>query len=60
IDTMTKEAESKGWTVSTLGAHGDPSQAMADIKQLVTKKVDAIIVTVFDSTGLAAGLVAAQ
>jgi ribose transport system substrate-binding protein len=59
IDTMTEEAQSKGWTVETLNANGDPSQAITAIKQLVTKKVDAIIVTVFDSTGLAAGLQAA-
>jgi len=60
IDTMTKQAESKGWTVATLNANGDPSQAIAGIKQLVTKQVDAIVVTVFDSTGLAAGLAAAK
>jgi ABC-type sugar transport system substrate-binding protein len=59
IDTMTGEAESKGWTVETLNANGDPSQAITAIKQLVTKKVDAIVVTVFDTTGLAAGLQAA-
>ena len=59
VDTMTAEAKSKGWTVENLNANGDPSQAIAEIKQLVTKKVDAIIVTVFDSTGLAAGLQAA-
>lgn len=60
IDTMSQEAQSKGWTVETLNANGDPSQAIAAIKQLATKHVDAIIVTVFDSTGLAAGLQAAQ
>ena len=59
VDTMTAEAKSKGWTVENLNANGDPSQAIAEIKQLVTKKVDAIVVTVFDSTGLAAGLQAA-
>ncbi|WP_192181368.1 substrate-binding domain-containing protein [Mesorhizobium amorphae] len=59
VDTMTKEAQSKGWTVETLNANGDPSQAITSIKQLATKKVNAIIVTVFDSTGLAAGLQAA-
>jgi ribose transport system substrate-binding protein len=59
IDTMSAEAKSKGWTVENLNANGDPSQAVAAIKQLATKKVDAIIVTVFDSSGLAAGLQAA-
>jgi ribose transport system substrate-binding protein len=59
VDTMAAEAKSKGWTIESLNANGDPSQAIAQIKQLVTKKADAIIVTVFDSTGLAAGLQAA-
>jgi ribose transport system substrate-binding protein len=59
VDTMAAEAKAKGWTVESLNANGDPSQAIAQIKQLVTKKADAIIVTVFDSTGLAAGLQAA-
>ena len=52
VDTMSAEAKAKGWTVENLNANGDPSQAIAQIKQLVTKKADAIIVTVFDSTGL--------
>ena len=60
IDTMTEAAEAKGWSVENLNANGDPSQAITSIKQLVTKGVDAIIVTVFDSTGLAAGLSAAE
>jgi ABC-type sugar transport system substrate-binding protein len=59
VDTMTQAAASKGWAVETLNANGDPSQAITSIKQLATKKVNAIIVTVFDSTGLAAGLQAA-
>ena len=59
IDTMTSAAKDKGWAVQTLNANGDPSQAISAIRQLVTKGVDAIIVTVFDSTGLAAGLAAA-
>jgi ribose transport system substrate-binding protein len=59
VDTMTQEAKSKGWAVDTVNANGDPSQAITSIKQLATKKVSAIIVTVFDSTGLAAGLQAA-
>ena len=51
VDTMAAEAKSKGWTVENLNANGDPSQAIAQIKQLVTKKADAIIVTVFDFDG---------
>lgn len=60
IDTMTVTANEKGWSVETLNANGDPSQAITAIRQLATKQVDAIIVTVFDSTGLAAGLAAAE
>jgi ribose transport system substrate-binding protein len=59
VDTMAAEAKSKGWSAEMLNANGDPARAIAQIKQLVTKKADAIIVTVFDSTGLAAGLQAA-
>ena len=51
VDTMASEAKSKGWTVESLNANGDPSQAIAQIKQLVTKKADAIIVTVFELDG---------
>ncbi|MEQ8701825.1 MAG: sugar ABC transporter substrate-binding protein [Bauldia litoralis] len=60
IDTMTEAATSQGWSVETLNANGDPSQAITAMKQLATKGVDAIIVTVFDSTGLAAGIAAAE
>jgi ribose transport system substrate-binding protein len=60
IDTMTEAAEAKGWSVEVLNANGDPSQAITAINQLVIKDVDAIVVTVFDSTGLAAGLRSAQ
>ena len=60
VDSMTKDAESRGWTVENLNANGEPLQAITAIKQLVTKKVDAIIVTVFDSHGLAAGVSAAK
>jgi ribose transport system substrate-binding protein len=59
VDTMTAEAKAKGWDVELLNANGQPQQAIIAIKQLVTKKVGAIVVTVFDSTGLAAGLAAA-
>jgi ribose transport system substrate-binding protein len=60
VDSMTKDAVSKGWTVTNLNAQGEPLQANTAIKQLVTKKVDAIIVTVFDSTSLASGIAAAK
>ena len=60
VDSMTAEAKSKGWAVTNLNAQGDPLQANTDIQQLVTKKVNAIIVTVFDSHALAAGIAAAK
>jgi ribose transport system substrate-binding protein len=60
VTAMTAEAKSKDWSVQNLNANGDQQQAVTDIKQLVTKNVSAIIVTVFDSTALAAGLAAAK
>lgn len=60
VDTMTGAAGDMGWESVVLDANGDPSQAIASINQLVVQQVDAIIVTVFDSTGLAAGLRAAN
>jgi ABC-type sugar transport system substrate-binding protein len=60
IDSMTHDAEAKGWKVENLNANGEPLQANTAIKQLVTKKVNAIIVTVFDSNSLAAGIAAAK
>ena len=60
VSSMTKSAEAKGWTVINLDGRGDPSQANTAINQLVTRKADAIIVTVFDSTSLASGLAAAR
>lgn len=60
VDTMAETAEGMGWSTVTLDANGDPSQAITAIKQLVIQKADAIIVTVFDTTGLAAGLMAAN
>jgi ribose transport system substrate-binding protein len=60
VDSMTNDAKARGWTVTNLNAQGDPLQANTAIKQLVTKKVDAIIVTVFDSNSLASGIAAAS
>lgn len=60
VDTMTADARAKGWTVSSLDARGEPLQANTAMKQLVAKKVAAIIVTVFDSTSLASGIAAAR
>jgi ribose transport system substrate-binding protein len=60
VDSMTDDAKARGWTVTNVNARGEPLQANTAIKQLVTKKVDAIIVTVFDSNSLASGIAAAK
>jgi ribose transport system substrate-binding protein len=60
VDSMSNDAKARGWTVTNLNARGEPLQANTAMKQLVTKKVDAIIVTVFDSTSLASGIAAAK
>lgn len=60
VSSMTAEAKAKGWSVDKLNANGNQQQANTDIQQLVTKRVSAIIVTVFDSNALASGLAAAK
>lgn len=60
VDSMTADAKGRGWSVINLNAQGEPLQANTAMQQLVTKKVDAIIVTVFDSHALAAGIMAAK
>ncbi|HEX4767526.1 MAG TPA: sugar ABC transporter substrate-binding protein [Lichenihabitans sp.] len=60
VASMTADAQAKGWTVTNLNAQGEPLQANTAMKQLVIRKADAIIVTVFDSTSLASGIAAAR
>jgi ribose transport system substrate-binding protein len=60
VSAMTAEATAKGWSVDNLNANGSQQQANTQMQQLVTKKVSAIIVTVFDSNSLASGLAAAK
>jgi ribose transport system substrate-binding protein len=60
VSSMTAEAQAKGWSVEKLNASGNQQQANTQIQQLVTKRVSAIIVTVFDSNALASGLAAAR
>ena len=38
VDTMASEAKSKGWTVKSLNANGDPSQAIARSNSLSRRK----------------------
>jgi ribose transport system substrate-binding protein len=60
VSAMTAEAKAKGWSVDNLNANGSQQQANTQMQQLVTKKVSAIIVTVFDSNSLASGLAVAK
>jgi ribose transport system substrate-binding protein len=59
VDAMAAEAKSKGWSTINLDAKGQPLEANSQIRQLITRGVDAIIVTVFDSNALASGMAAA-
>jgi ribose transport system substrate-binding protein len=54
------EAAAKGWDSNVVDAQGSVDTANSAIQNLVQKKVDAIIVTVFPSNSLKAGLDAAQ
>ncbi len=54
------EAAAKGWDSSVVDAQGSVDTANSAIQNLVQKKVDAIIVTVFPSNSLKAGLDAAK
>ncbi len=54
------EAEAKGWTSTVVDAQGSIDTANSAIQNLVQKKVGAIIVTVFPSNSLKAGLDAAK
>lgn len=55
----TKAAKAAGWGVVTADAQGEPAMAIAAIQDFVTRKVTAIMVTVFQSTSLEAGITAA-
>jgi len=50
----------KNWSVTTVDPQGAADKAVAAIQNLVQKKVDLIVVAVFPSTSLAAGLLAAK
>lgn len=52
-------ARQQGWEVRTIDAHGSVDEMNAAMTNLVTTGVDAIMVTVFPSDALAAGLASA-
>lgn len=60
IAAYTKAAKAKGWDVTTVDPDGSTDKAVAAMQDLVQKKVDLLLVTVFDSTSLTAGLIAAK
>jgi ribose transport system substrate-binding protein len=53
-------AKSNGWSTSVIDAQGTPDKAIAAIQNLVQKKVDLIITTVFPANSIAAGALAAK
>jgi len=55
-----KVASDNGWTSSVVDANGSPDAANSAIEDYVQKKVDAVIVTVFPTDSLGAGLAATR
>lgn len=53
-------ATSQGWDVSTVDPQGSADQAISGINNFVQKKVDLIVVAVFPSSGLTAGVLTAK
>lgn len=60
IAAYTTAAKAKGWDVTTVDPNGSTDKAVAAMQTLVQTKVDLLLVTVFDSTSLTAGLIAAK
>jgi ribose transport system substrate-binding protein len=60
VNAAKAEAEAKGWDVTYNDANGSVDQANADMQNMVTKKVDAILVTIFPTDELGTGLAAAR
>jgi len=60
LEGAAKLAESQGWKTITVDAKGSVDGANSAMTNLVTKGVDAMIVTVFPSTALGAGVAAAK
>jgi ribose transport system substrate-binding protein len=60
VKGFTKASEAKGWKVIETNANGNVDQANSAIQNFVTRKVSAILVTVFATNSLAEGLQAAK
>jgi len=56
---LNADAAARGWTIDAVDANGSVDTANADIQNFVTKKVDAIITSVFTSDSLQSGIKAA-
>jgi ribose transport system substrate-binding protein len=52
-------AEAKGWQVSMIDSGGDVDKANSLMQQFATQKMDAIVIIVYESSQLGAGLAAA-
>ncbi|RJT96613.1 sugar ABC transporter substrate-binding protein [Arthrobacter frigidicola] len=60
LEGAAELAESQGWETITVDAKGSVDGANSAMTNLVTKGVDALIVSVFPSTALGSGIAAAQ
>jgi ribose transport system substrate-binding protein len=60
IKGYTDTANAKGWKVTSIDPQGSTDKAVAGMQDLVQKQVDLLVVTVFPSTSLTAGLRAAK
>ncbi|MTB89601.1 sugar ABC transporter substrate-binding protein [Aeromicrobium senzhongii] len=60
INKYTKLAEDEGWEVTTANPDGAVDKAIGAMQDFVQKDVDLIIVSVIESTSLAAGLKSAE
>lgn len=55
-----KAAKKNGWKLTTVDPGGSTDKAVGAMQDMVQKKVDLMVVTVFPSTSLTAGLIAAK
>lgn len=60
INSYSKQAKAEGWTVTTANPDASVDKAISSMQDFVQKKVDLIIVSVFDSKSLTAGLKSAE
>lgn len=60
IKGYAEYATSKGWSTTTIDAQGSAEKAIAAMQNLLQKKVNLIVTTVFPAEGLAAGALAAK